>query len=738
MGIKQAVERIKSFFVSISNTVVETIGKLFNARGKKGIGKKSAGVPTNRSSSFLLRRFKIKTRLIASLTLLLVIVLLVTGISSYRNSTNTIDEKVKAYSLELMKQTSVVLNNQLERTETHFTEIGLSNTVQDALAVKYTDTYEQMQAERSLSDFIVTQFMMNDDVANCTLFFGEDFSRTVSYTSQSMNLDTETIIKNCTDSVTWTYFDIETGSKTEKRLGMMKNIKGLLSGGTIAKMVLIPKTTFLDSSYDKMDIGTDESTQKAFPIIILDNDGTVVSSRNVEEYPIGQTNEITKKLASEISKYTAKTTKSVAQNLVTNVNGESSLVTFSSLKVTNKKWSIVSIVPYSYLNHAADNLKNRIIIIGVVCLVIAIFLCLVIARSVSIPLDKLVLSMKKAKEGDLTSQIRDRGNDEIADVCVNYNEMLMNICELVSQVRRTSQSVVQAAGQIATASEATYTSSEQVATTVEQIAKGATDQATEINESVSTMDVLSGGITHVNDDVAQVIVITNKIGELHGEAYKTLAELNEKSDLVSNTSKKVSVNINELSKSMKEIQKILKIMIGISEQTNLLSLNAAIEAARAGEAGKGFAVVANEVKKLAEQSKEFTSNINSIIASIEKKTNDTVEEVMNSDIVVNEQIEAVKNTEMLFKTVFGSVEEVIKNIERTEKSVEAIVKSKEKVLESMENISAVAEESAATTEEISASTEEQIASAEELSNYAKTLNDLSTALNREIDKFKTE
>lgn len=738
MGIKQAVERIKSFFVSISDTVVETIGKLFNARGKKGIGKKLAGVPTNRSTSFLLRRFKIKTRLIASLTLLLVIVLLITGISSYRNSTNTIDEKVKAYSLELMKQTSVVLNNQLERSEAHFTEIGLSNTVQDALAVKYTDTYEQMQAERSLSDFIVTQFMMNDDVANCTLFFGEDFSRNVSYTSQSMNLDTETIIKNCTDSVTWTYFDIETGSKTEKRLGMMKNIKGLLSGGTIAKMVLIPKTTFLDSSYDKMDIGTDESTQKAFPIIILDNDGTVVSSRNVEEYPIGQTNEITKKLASEISKYTAKTTKSVAQNLVTNVNGESSLVTFSSLKVTNKKWSIVSIVPYSYLNHAADNLKNRIIIIGVVCLAIAIFLCLVIARSVSIPLDKLVLSMKKAKEGDLTSQIRDRGNDEIADVCVNYNEMLMNICELVSQVRRTSQSVVQAAGQIATASEATYTSSEQVATTVEQIAKGATDQATEINESVSTMDVLSEGITHVNDDVAQVIVITNKIGELHGEAYKTLAELNEKSDQVSNTSKKVSVNINELSKSMKEIQKILKIMIGISEQTNLLSLNAAIEAARAGEAGKGFAVVANEVKKLAEQSKEFTSNINSIIASIEKKTNDTVEEVMNSDIVVNEQIEAVKNTEMLFKTVFGSVEEVIKNIERTEKSVEAIVKSKEKVLESMENISAVAEESAATTEEISASTEEQIASAEELSNYAKTLNDLSTALNREIDKFKTE
>jgi methyl-accepting chemotaxis protein len=189
---------------------------------------------------------------------------------------------------------------------------------------------------------------------------------------------------------------------------------------------------------------------------------------------------------------------------------------------------------------------------------------------------------------------------------------------------------------------------------------------------------------------------------------------------------------------MKEIQKILKIMIGISEQTNLLSLNAAIEAARAGEAGKGFAVVANEVKKLAEQSKEFTGSINSIIASIGKKTNDTVEEVMKSNVVVNEQINAVKDTEELFKTVFSAMGDVLSNIARTEKSVENIMKSKEKVLESMENISAVAEESAATTQEISASTEEQMASAEDLSSHAKELIDLSVALNTELNKFKTE
>ena len=73
----------------------------------------------------LLRKFKIKTRLIVSFSLLLVVMLIITGVFSYRSSTSTIDEKVKSYSLELMKQTSIVLNNEISRIESYFIDIGL-------------------------------------------------------------------------------------------------------------------------------------------------------------------------------------------------------------------------------------------------------------------------------------------------------------------------------------------------------------------------------------------------------------------------------------------------------------------------------------------------------------------------------------------------------------------------------------------------------------------------------------
>ena len=739
MKLKKITEKIKSFFDLFKESAFKK-GDTFKKKEKHGSRESSMmAISSNSKKSFILRKFKIKTRLIVSFSILLFVILFITSNYSYITSTNTIDEKVKNYSLELMNQTSIVLNNKISQIEFYFTEVGLSSDIQDAITtINTTDEFARYNAKRTISEYLTSKFLMTKDIISCSMLFGKDFSEVTTYTTDLFKLNTDEIINTATHKITWTDYDSEVNGKKLKYIMLHKNINSILSGDTYAKMAIVLNNNFLVTLFKDMNIGSDTKNPEGFPILVIDANGKVISSRSTQQYPLGMTNENTKLIASEIAKVTEQNPKTTALNLELNIDGQSSLVTYSKIKVSNADWSIVSIVPYSFLNKSANTLKTNITILGVICIVVALLLSIVIARSVSAPLNRLVLAMKKAKEGDLTSQIQDNDNDELSEVCRNYNEMLSNINTLVSEVRSTSQSVYEQANNIAIASETAHTSSEQVAVTVEQIAKGATNQATEINDSVSHMDKLSEGITYVGEDVSRVIVIANKISNLNKEAEKTINELNVKSNHVSNTTNKVSTNINELSNSMKEIQKILKIMISISEQTNLLSLNAAIEAARAGEAGRGFAVVANEVKKLAEQSKEFTGSISSIISSIEKKTNDTVTEVINSNVVVSEQISAVNDTQKLFEMVFSAVNDVIQDIERTEKSVENIMKSKDKVLEAMENISAVAEESAATTEEISASTEEQIASAEELANHAKVLNNLSDALNKEINKFKTE
>ncbi len=747
MNLKPVISKVKSFFTAIGTSVKN----IFKRKDKyssnsSSISRSSSSKSGSGSSNYLfLRKFKIQTRLIGSFVFLLVATLLITGITSYSNSTKTIDNKVKTYSLQVMNQTSVVLENEIERMENYFMDIGLSGTLQTALS-QYnvtTDDYEKLMQTRSISEYLTTKFVTTKDVDYCGILHTGNTSQKEEYNSSSLVLDTSKIPEEIFKQIQWMDFDVEKSGKKGVSLGMIKDINSITSGENVARMIIVPKDNFLANAFSGLDIGTDSKTDKGFPIFVVDSKGSIVSSRDTEAYPLRQSNEAAKLVSASIAKdiqdnkaNSKNASARQAGNIELNVSGQSSLVTYSAL--ANKDWYVVSVIPYNYLNSDANKLRTNIIIIGFICVIVAMLMCLAIAKSVSSPLRKLVQTMKKAREGDLTSHIVDGEGDEIGDVCRNYNDMLSNINALVSQVRKTSQNVLNAAAKIAAASESTYSSSEQVAVTVEQIAKGATDQANEINESVSHMDKLSEGITYVEDDVSQVISIANKISSLNANADTTIKALNVKSGQVSDTTNRVSDNITNLSSSMKEIQKILKIMIGISEQTNLLSLNAAIEAARAGEAGKGFAVVANEVKKLAEQSKEFTSNINNIISSIGQKTNDTVQEVMNSNEVVNEQILAVRDTEELFKTVFAAMHEVLTNIERTEKSVGNIMSSKAKVLESMENISAVAEESAATTQEISASTEQQMASAEELSSHAKELNDLSAALNGELDKFKTE
>ena len=291
MKTKQITAKIKSFLDLLTESAFKKVSIIFKKKKKHGNRESSTmAVSSAAKKSFILRKFKIQTRLIVSFSLLLVVMLIVTGVFSYRSSTSTIDEKVKNYSLELMNQTSVVLNNQISQMEYYFTEVGLSGNIQDVLTT-FDDNKEisKANANRTISEYLTSKFMMVDDILNCTLLYGKDFSSVTTYGTYmtAMKLNADEIVKTTTDRIAWVDYDTEINGEKSKYTVLKKNINSVSFGDNIAKMVIIPKPNFLVTSFKDMDIGKDTKNPKGFPIFVIDADGKIISSRSTEQYPLG-------------------------------------------------------------------------------------------------------------------------------------------------------------------------------------------------------------------------------------------------------------------------------------------------------------------------------------------------------------------------------------------------------------------------------------------------------------------
>src|SRR5690554_5872874 len=130
----------------------------------------------------------------------------------------------------------------------------------------------------------------------------------------------------------------------------------------------------------------------------------------------------------------------------------------------------------------------------------------------------------------------------------------------------------------------------------------------------------------------------------------------------------------------------------IAEQTNLLALNAAIKAARAGEAGRGFAVVADEIRKLAEESSRFTSDIKGIITELKTKSQLAVETMDDVKVIVGDQGESVKETESKFEGIAAATDQVRIVTEKLNSSAELMKENKDRIIDLVQNLSAISEE----------------------------------------------
>jgi methyl-accepting chemotaxis protein len=409
------------------------------------------------------------------------------------------------------------------------------------------------------------------------------------------------------------------------------------------------------------------------------------------------------------------------------------MVSYSPL--SGSDWYVVGIIPYSYLNSESNILRDNTIVIGLISFIISMFVALIISKSISNPLERLVLLMNTAKEGNLSVHITDESKDEIGEVIRAFNNMVEKINILICDVKVMAEDVSNSTKVIAEVSEHSYSSSEEIASTMSEIVIGASNQNVSVNEGMDCMNILSNEINEVSRKTESVYLVLKETKKLKEDTTISVEILNNKSEETSKVAAKIIENINVLNLNIKDIKGIVELISEVAEQTNLLALNAAIEAARAGNAGKGFAVVADEVRKLADKSKNSSVQINKIINNIQNETEIVVKEAAGFSNIIEEQEDAVGKADTAFKIIFEGVNDISNQLSEMVYSISKIADSKDNTELAMNNISSVSKETVAATEQVSAGAQAQMKEIQRIYEYTEGLNRIVDNLNSAIDQF---
>ena len=265
---------------------------------------------------------------------------------------------------------------------------------------------------------------------------------------------------------------------------------------------------------------------------------------------------------------------------------------------------------------------------------------------------------------------------------------------------------------------------------VKEIEKGAVDTAANIQLQSELTHDIHNLILDTSKDSEGMELISESTAKAVDEGMKIVAALNQKTNAVYNDSDSAYKLMLNLKVKADEIRTITDLISSISEQTNLLSLNAAIESARAGELGKGFGVVAEEIRKLAAKSKESTNSIAKIVNELNLQSDMSVEAVLKLKQANDEQNRLVSGTRGIFKDISEKVIDVKRNVNMVNDKVNKILNANDKLVESINEISAVSQEVTASAQEASSLTSENILKAGKAKGFVGELVETSRQMGK--------
>lgn len=375
-----------------------------------------------------------------------------------------------------------------------------------------------------------------------------------------------------------------------------------------------------------------------------------------------------------------------------------------------------------------------VIISAVIILISMLFIGILMKNKVK-PLSEIINSMKRASKGNMSVKVNIKNEDEIGIIAQIFNEMIGEIRNILVKIKNTSIVIDEKIVNIGSFTQVTTENSTGIKDAMEQVSSAISDSAKDMQQSLESMNMLSKNIDMVKENSITMREDVLKASELNSNIINILGELENKNKENIEASRETNSNIKKLLDKSNDIVSIVETIEGISNEINLLSLNASIESARAGEAGRGFAVVAEQIKELSDETFESVKQINILIKELIDTVNISADSVETSSKVIESQVDTIDETKQTLGKVIDFMENMPKVIGKNVSKIEEVYENKDIVSSSMDSILSVTQEIAASSEEITASTLEVREKMEDVKKLTVDLEQVSGELKEKVNKF---